>query len=148
MKDLPDDRDAELMLRLYELRREEKLRLARDWVLREFHADSLEDLNKRFPAGSKENDYFRMAISYWDMAGSIVNHGLINEQFFFENNTEFWIIWSKVSHLAPERRAANKNPFVWQNLETLATKYEKWMEKRAPGALAALRERIKPPKRQ
>jgi len=148
MKDVPDDRDAELMLRLYELRREEKLRLAREWMLREFHADSLDDLNKRFPAGSKENDYFRMAVSYWDMAGSIVNRGLINEELFFENNTELWILWSKVAHLAPERRAALKNPLVWHNLETLASKYEKWMEKRAPGAIAALRERIKPPKRQ
>jgi hypothetical protein len=147
MKEVPDDRDAELMLRLYELRREEKLRQARAWLTRDFQADSLDDLNKRFPAGSKENDYFRMAVSYWDMAGSIVNHGLINEELFFENNNEFWIVWRKVAHLVPERRTVFKNPFIWKNLETLATKYEKWMEKRAPGALAALAERFKPPKK-
>jgi hypothetical protein len=143
MKEVPDDRDAELMLRLYELRREEKLRLARDWVIREFHADSLDDFFKRFPPGTKENDYFRMAVSYWDMAASIVNHGLIHEGFFFESNGEFWIIWMKIARLIPERRSSSKNPLIYHHLETLAGKYEKWMEKRAPEALAVLGERIK-----
>src|SRR5579863_288016 len=143
MKELADHHDAELLLRLYELRREEKLRVARDWMATKFHAASLEEMNKLCPPGSKESEYFRMAVSYWDMAASIVNRGLINDELFFENNTELWLIWTKVKPIAAERRAAFKNPLSWQNLETVAEKYEKWMEHRAPGALEAFRQRIK-----
>ena len=143
MKEHPDHHDAELLLRLYELRREEKLRLARGWLIGEFHSDSMDDFQNRFPAGSKENEYFRMAVSYWDMAASIVKHGLINEELFFESNSELWAAWSKVKHLALEGRPTYKNPHLWSNLEALAEKYEKWMEARAPGAVAAMRERLK-----
>ena len=143
MKELPDHHDAELLLRLYELRREETLRVARDWMVREFHASSLEELSKLCPPGSKENAYFRMVTSYWEMAASIVNHGLISEQLFFESNSEFYAVWTKVQTIAPLRRAAFKSPLIWQSIETLASKYEKWTEKRAPGALEAMRERMK-----
>ena len=142
MKEHPDHHDAELLLRLYELRREEKLRLARGWLIGEFHADSMDDFQNRFPA-AKENEYFRMAVSYWDMAASIVKHGLINEELFFESGGELWTTWNKVKHLAVEARATHKNPHLWSNLEALAEKYEKWLEARAPGAIAAMRERIK-----
>lgn len=143
MREHPDHYDAELMLRLYDLRREERLRQAREWLIQHFHADSAEDVLQRYPYGSKENDYFRMVISYWDMAASIVNHGLIKEEFFFENTGEFWFVWEKVKHLVPDIRQGRKNPLMYHSLETLAGKYEKWMEGRAPGALEVSRERIK-----
>lgn len=143
MKDLADHHDAELLLRLYDLRREEKLRAARDWLVREFHAASYAELDKAHPPGSKENNYLRMTVSYWDMAASIVNRGLINDELFFESNSELWFVWTKLKHLVPEARAARKNPLLWHNLEVLAGKYEKWMEKRAPGSLEVIRERLK-----
>ena len=143
MKEHPDHHDAELLLRLYELRREEKLRLARGWLIGEFHADSMDDFQNRFPAGSKENEYFRMVVSYWDMAASIVKHGLINEELFLESGGELWTTWNKVKHLTVEARTTFKNPHLWSNLEWLAEKYEKWVEGRAPGAVAVMRERIK-----
>ena len=143
MREHPDHHDAELMLRLYDLRREETLRQARAWLIQEFHADSADDLYQRYPSGSKENTYFRMAVSYWDMAASIVNHGLIKEEFFFESNGEFWFIWEKVKHLMPKLREARRNPLMYHSLEALAAQYEKWLEGRAPGALSASRERLR-----
>ena len=113
--------------------------------MREFQADSLDNLLKRFPMGSQENDFFRMVLSYWDMTGSIVNEGLINEEFFFENTGEYWAVWSKVKDLIPEMREAWKNPHLYKNLEDLAAKYENWMNKRAPAALAVFRERLQTP---
>jgi hypothetical protein len=139
----PDNYDAELLLRLYDLRREEKLRRAREWMIGKFQADSVEDLGKQLPPGSEENAFFRMALSYWDMAACLVNHGLLNEDLFFENTAEFWPIWEKVRHLVPAMREARKNPLAWKNLETLAHKYEQWMATRAPEALDALRKRLK-----
>ena len=143
MRESPDNFDAELLLRLYELRREEKLRRAREWMLWKFRADSLGDLDRQLPLGSEENAFFRMALSYWDMAASLVNHGLLKEELFFENTAEFWLMWEKVGHLAPAIREARKNPLAWKNLETLAHKYEQWMATRAPEALDVLRKRLK-----
>ncbi len=142
MREHPDNYDAELLLRLYDLRREEKLRQAREWFIREFRAESLEDFNRRYPVGSQENTYFRMVVSYWDMAASIVNNGLINEEFFFENTSEFYVVWSKAKPLAPVARETYKNPLLWSNLEKLAEKIEKLMAKRAPGALEAMLQRM------
>jgi hypothetical protein len=143
MRERPDNYDAELLLRLYELRREEKLRRARQWMIEKFQADSLEELRKQLPQGSEESAFFRMAISYWDMAASLVNHGLLKEELFFENTTEFWLIWEKVRHLVPGLREARKNPLAWRNLETLARKYEQWMAARAPEALDEVRKVLK-----
>ena len=140
MREPPDHHDAELLLRLYDLRREEKLRQAREWFIREFNAQTLEESRERFPPGSQENTYYRMVTSYWEMAASIVNHGLIKEELFFENTNELWLVWQKIKHLAPATRRVYQNPFVWKNLEALSEKFEKWMTARAPEALDALRK--------
>jgi len=142
MQEHPDHHDAELMLRLYELRREEKLRQAREWFAQEFQAESLPDFLKRYPPATQENAYFRMVIGYWEMAASIVNYGLIKESFFLESNTEFYGLWTKVKHLLGPAREAYKNPHLWANIEALSEKYEKWMATRAPEALASFRERF------
>jgi len=142
MREHPDHHDAELLLRLYELRREEKLRKAREWILSGFEAASVGELFKKYPRGSEENASFRMTVGYWDMAASLVNNGLIKEEFFFENTTEFWVTWLCLKPLLAEMRGILKNPFYAKNLETLAETFEKWMELRAPGALAVLRQRL------
>ncbi len=143
MREHPDHHDAELMLRLYDLRREPKLREARDWFILQFRADSADDYLQRYLFGSKESEFVRMVISYWDMAGSIVNHGLIKEEFFFENTSEFWAVWQKVKGVTPALREKFKDPHLWENLQTLAEKYEKWVTARSPGALEMRRERFK-----
>lgn len=142
MRDHPDHHDAELLLRLYDLRRETKLRQAREWFIREYHADSADDHFKKYPPGTPENANFRMVVSYWDMAASMVIHGLINEEFFFENTTELWLTWAKVKQVAPSMRAARKNPFIWKNLEDVAGRFEKWTEKRAPEALETFSKQV------
>jgi len=138
----PDHHDAELMLRLYDLRREEKLRRARDWFLREFNATSLAEMERLCPPGSEQDAYARMTVTYWEMAASIVNHGLIHEKFFFENNGELWSVWEKARPVVPTLRELLKNPHLYENLEILAGKYEKWMAERAPDHLGVRRQRL------
>ena len=145
VKEHADHLDAELLLRLYDLRREDKLRKGREWFMRDFTAKSFDEFLAQAPMGSEENALFRMTITYWDMAASLVNHGLINEELFFENTGEFWIVWEKAKGLAAAMRERNKNPMSWKNLETLAGKYQEWMNKRAPEALGALRQRLSAP---
>ena len=142
MKEHPDNYDAELLLRLYDLRREARLRQAREWMAREFRAKSLAEFLQVCPPGSEPNAFFRMAVSYWDMAASIVLHGLIKEEFFFESSTELWMTWERAKPVALEMREQNKNPYQFKNLETLAEKYADWMSKRAPEALDSYRKRF------
>ncbi len=143
MREHPDHHDAELLLRLYELRREERLRKARAWFIREFQAEPPEELSKRYPWGSEENTSFRMTVSYWDMAASLLNHGLISEDLFFENTRELLVVWQKLKPAVTFCREQFKDPQAFKNLEITAGKYEKWMEKRVPEALAAMIERIR-----
>lgn len=143
MRDNADHHDAELLLRLYDLRREEKLRRARDWFVREFNAENMDDFQRRYPAGSEENAYSRMVLTYWDMAASLVNHGLIHEELFFENNGEFWLIWEKMRHLVPAWREGLKSPRMFSNLERLVARYEEWVNAAAPGSLEARRQIFK-----
>ena len=142
MREHVDHHDAELMLKLYDLRREEKMRRARDWFLREFDAKSTDDYQKKYPPGSDEDAYFRMVVTYWEMVGSIVNSGLIKQEFFFQNTGEFFAVWERIKHLLPKVREAFKNPHLWENLDLMAGNYEEWMNKRAPEALDTFRQRL------
>lgn len=142
MREHPDHHDAELLLRLYELRREEKLRHARDWFIREFNVKSTDDYQKKYPPGSEQDAFFRMVVTYWEMVGSIVNSGLIKQDFFFQNTGEFFGVWEKIKDLVPAVREAFGNPHLWENLELMARNYEEWMAKRAPAAIDAYRQRM------
>jgi hypothetical protein len=129
-----------LMLRLYELRRDLRLRQARSWFVENFHPSSPEEMMQKYPPGSEENTHIRMVISYWDMVAGIVNRGLIDDELFFESNGEIWVVWDRIRSIVPAWRAAFKNPTVFQNLEESCKRLEAWREKRAPGSTAAMRQ--------
>jgi hypothetical protein len=137
-----DHHDAELLLRLYDLRREDKLRRAREWFGRNFRVQNAEEFDRVCPAGSEENAYVRMTLSYWDMAAAIVNRGLIEEQFFFENSGELWYAFERGKVVVALMRERQKNPHAYENLEALALKYEKWMSERAPGSIETRRQQL------
>lgn len=131
---------ANLLLRLYDLRREPRLREAREWYFAHFKPTSLEDAMKICPPNSKENASMRMVLSYWDMVTSMVNRGLIDEEFFFENTGEHWAVWERVKPIVPAMRTMFKSPNVHRNLEENVKRLEAWREKTAPGSLGALRQ--------
>ena len=131
---------ADLLLRLYEIRREPKMREARDWYFSKFHPATLEDIQKQAPMGSPESAYMRMVISYWDMAANMVNRGLIEESFFFETSGEQWMVWERIKSFVPQQRERSKNPHMYENLEKHVKKLEAWRKKRAPGSVEAMRQ--------
>lgn len=132
---------ANLMLRLYEIRREDKLRKARDWFVNKYTPPSSPDeFMKRFPPGSEENAYIRMVTSYWEMCASLVNRGLIDDELFFENNGEIWIVWEKTKPVAPAWRAFFGNPRIFANLENCVNRLEAWREKTGPGTNEKMRQ--------
>ena len=131
---------ANLLLRLYELRRESRLREARAWFYSHFEDSTPEELMAKYPMGSEESASLRMVISYWDMAAGLANRGLIDDEMFFENSAEGWIVWEKVKAVVPAQRIMMKNPTYLAHLENFARRYETWRERTAPGSLEAFRQ--------
>jgi hypothetical protein len=112
--------DANLLLRLYELRREERLRKAREWFIKNFHASTMEEFQKLCPLGSEENAFYRMVVSYWDMAASFVTGGVMHEGLFTQNSRELLLVWERIRDVVPGLRETFKNSNLSRNLETVA----------------------------
>jgi hypothetical protein len=129
-----------LMLKLYELRREPKLREARDWFGANFHVETAEDVMRLCPPGSKENVYMRMVLGYWEMVASIVNRGLVDEDLFFENSGEQWIVWEQVKPVLGAWRTMFGSQKVFRNMEEHSKRLEAWREKHSPGSNEAMRK--------
>jgi hypothetical protein len=134
--------DANLCLRLYELRREDTLRKARAWFAQNFGPSTLEELMKLAPPGSQENTYMRMVTSYWDMAAAFVTSGVLNQELFFQTNPECLLVWERFRHVVPALREAFKSPAAYRNLETVGNAFMKHMEASGPQALSAFQARI------
>ncbi len=106
---------ANLILKLYELRREEVMRKARAWFVSEFHPGSIQDVQA--VAMGEQSAYFRMVTTYWDMACSFVLHGAIDEAMFNDANAEHLAVYSKLEPFIAEIRQVSGMPNYMQNLE-------------------------------
>jgi hypothetical protein len=108
--------EADLILKLYELRREDTMRKARDWYFREFNPQSIEDFSSAM--FGEHSGHLRMVASYWDMAAALVNNGAISLELFNDSNGEHIGVFAKFELLLGEIRAAYGPKFA-ANLETL-----------------------------
>src|ERR1700722_6506026 len=95
---------AQLNLQLFDLRREAKLREARDWFVREFNPESFAELAAI--AGDERNSWFRMVLGYWDMAASMATTGAIDMEAFRAAHGEIFATFSKIEPYLAEIRAA------------------------------------------
>jgi hypothetical protein len=129
-----------LLLKLYELRREPRLREAREWFAANFHVKTQEDVMRICPPGSRENAFMRMVLSHWEMVASIVNRGLIDEEFFFENTGEQWVVFDQVKAVLAAWRAMFSSQRFLSNLEEHCKRLEAWRERHSPGSTEALRK--------
>jgi hypothetical protein len=126
--------DAELILKLYDLRREATMREARNWFF-SFNPKSAEDVFATL--FSDKSGFFRMVISYWDMAASLVNNGAIDAQMFNDANGEHIFVYTKVEPYLPALREQFKNPDFLSHLERIVKELPNSEER-----LVIVRERI------
>lgn len=134
--------DANLLLRLYDLRREEKLRAARAWFVANFKPKSMADIDQLCPPGSDNNARLRQVASYWDMAASFVTAGVLNAELFFASNREMLLVAVRFRPVLAELRTAFKDPTFLKNLETVAQQFSDYLDKAAPGTLEAFVARV------
>lgn len=134
--------DVNLILRLYELRREERMRAARAWFVANFKPKTVDDIARLAPPGSDENAFYRMTVSYWEMAASFVTSGVLNQELFFQSGAEMLLVYTRIKDLIPVLRANNRSPALWNNLETVALAYIRWYEAKDPQAYQAFAARV------
>jgi hypothetical protein len=108
--------EAGLILKLYELRREETMRKARDWYFRDFNPQTLAEFQGAM--FGEHSGHLRMVVSYWDMAAALVNNGAISLEFFNDVNGEHIGVFAKIEPLLGEIRAATGPNFA-ANIEKL-----------------------------
>jgi hypothetical protein len=136
----PTPADAELLLKLYDLRREAEIRKARNWWLVDFWPDNANDVMKVAHAmGTQENNWFRQVAGYWELAASLVVHGTVNETLFLEPafSGEMFLIFAKLHPFLQDVREKMQNPRMLANIEKIVMKSKATRER-----LAAVEERL------
>jgi hypothetical protein len=107
--------DGELVLRLYEIRREEALRRARRFMVFDFNPKTLEDLRVvSRDINSEHNAAWRQTLSYWEMAASLVLRGAVDADLFLDTNAEGILLYAKFHHFHAETEKQSGNPFMKQ----------------------------------
>lgn len=103
--------EADLILKLYELRREPVMREARSWFAT-FNPKSIDDITEVLT--SDKSGYYRMVTSYWDMAAALVNNGAIDAQMFNDANGEHVFIYARLEPFVADIRAQGNRQFLVQ----------------------------------
>jgi hypothetical protein len=113
------EHQAELILKLYELRRDPELRKARAWYVGEFNPQSGQDIVDLLFSGPKSSAHYRMVTSYWDMAAAMVLHGAIDATMFLDTNGEIIMLYAKIQPFLAEVRQLINRPDYLKNVDAL-----------------------------
>ena len=135
--------DANLILRLYEMRREPRMRQARAWFTANCKAKNYDELLKLAPSGTEENASVRMVTSYWDLVASFMTSGVLHKELFFQSGRELLLVWERVRDYLPSMRDAYKDPQYLKHLEAIGTEFAEYFKKSDKAAYEAFLKRIK-----
>lgn len=108
---------ADLLLKLYDLRREAVMRKARAWFRERFHPESADQVLEVYRG--KNSAPYRMVTTYWNMAAALALHGAIDEQMFADVNGEHIMVYARLQPFLAELRALLKNPGYLAHVEKL-----------------------------
>ena len=144
----PTHEQAQLHLQVYDLRREPRLRQARDWFSKNYIVDTFDDYMRIAAPGTEGGAFAGMVMGYWEQACALLNYGLLHEDLFFETSGEFFGVWELLKPIVPEARERFANKQLLVNLEKAAQRYESWSERRSPGHVAAMRQFMQQLRRQ
>jgi hypothetical protein len=135
--------DVRLIVQLYEMRREPRMREARRWFTASFKARTIQDLATLCPPGSEQSASYRMVTTYWEMVASFLTGGVLNADMFYQSGRELLFVWERVRDLVPAIREQYKHPLELKNLELAAAAYIEWWNSNAPGAYEAFSTRVR-----
>ena len=120
MKDKPDHHDADLVLKVYEMRREPKMRESRDAITQKFWPRSYDDVAAVMKFDHPLNAAWRQVSTFWEMVYGMTKHGIVHADYFLESNGEGFLLFAKIAPFLAELREKN-SPRMFQNAEWAAT---------------------------
>jgi len=132
----PSHADAELLLHLYEIRRDPELRRARAWLLTEFKPTTWADVKSRYLSHEDDDRWYRMTTSYWEMVATLVNRGALHAELFFDHTGEDIVTWERIKTLIPDARADLRPTYLTQ-FEKLVLAHQAYRKRTSAAALAA-----------
>ena len=132
-KPTPDD--AELLMHLYEIRRDPELRRARQWFLTEFKAADWSDIKTGYLKFGDEDRWFRMTTSYWEMVGSMVNREVLHPELFFDHTGEDIVSWERCKPWIAGARADIRPSYLIQ-FERMVAAHQEYRKKVNAAVLA------------
>jgi hypothetical protein len=118
----PTAEDAQIIMRLYDLRREPEMRKARTWYAGWWPSSAEDVLKVLNNYGAQENAWFRQVNGYWDMVASFVLRGVLNEELFFDSGGEMWFTLAKLQPFLKEVRQKAGIPQGFLRVEKVATR--------------------------
>jgi hypothetical protein len=133
--------DVNLILKLYELRREERMRKARAWFFG-YKASTPAEHQAVCAPGSEAEASFRMLTTYWDMAASFITAGVLNQELFLQSGGELLFVWTKIEPLIPEFRKMTSPRFM-SHMEAVAKGAIDTMNRSNPKAYEAFAARVR-----
>jgi hypothetical protein len=128
----PAASDAQLILQLYDLRREAEMRKARNWWATEFWPNNADDFLKvAWTPGTQENNWLRQVAGYWGIAASFVLKGVLDEDLFLVPgfSGEMFVMFAKVYPFLGELREKLSDPEVFLDIEKVVMR-TKWGRER------------------
>lgn len=121
--------EANLILRLYEMRRDAEFRKAREWFDTEFNPNSAQDIVEIVSGSFADSARFRMVLTYWEMVAALVNYGAIDADLIHTTNVEHLRYWAKIEPFMTEvRKTAGEFLPELEKLVKTAPDYEKRLE--------------------
>ena len=136
-KGTPDYQDADLVLRVYEMRREPVMRASRDAINGRFWPANYEEAKGVTASTSEFNAAYRQTGTYWEMVYGLVKHGIVNAEYFMETNGEGLLLYAKMEPYVEQLRK-DVSPYAFLNAEWAARETQ-----RGKGLLEIFRGRVK-----
>jgi hypothetical protein len=124
----PTAADAELLMRLYEIRRDPELRRARQWFLTDFKATDWSEIKPGYLKFEDQDRWFRMTTSYWEMVGSMVNRDVLHPELFFDHTGEDIVTWDRCKPWIAGARAAIRPTYLFQ-FERMVNAHQEYRKK-------------------
>lgn len=143
MNRIPTHEDAKLILQLYEMRREARMRQAREWFASEGIFRTLEDFDRLCPVGSGMNANFRMVTTYWEMVASFVTSGVLHKELFFKSGRELLFCYERVRDILPALRERHKNPGMLAEVEAVAKDFIEYLHSVGPETYATFSKTVR-----
>jgi len=132
----PSHADAELLIRLYEMRRDPELRRGRMWFLTTFKPAGWSEIKSRYLSHDDEDRWFRMVTSYWELVGTLVNRGVLHDELFFDHTGEDVVTWERCKGWIADARADIRATYLYQ-FERLVRAHLAFRARTIPAFVAA-----------